>query len=226
MSFLYKTIFLECELGHILHPGKISGILILGTSRQDPWNHNKERMRLVRSEDFPSHLYVVEELEVAGLAGSLAHSLGQLQRASSSLSPVATWHGVWGAALFCELTHEVNLCLSVCPNGLPGKTLAKSEQEVLRNKTKTTKSFGFAPLMAAGLFLTIHYGQDGELQRRTHLTWRRWEPPPLAHQTGELFGSASWDCYGNHLQRGSSSTREEEKGTGGTYLLLYTHSTF
>lgn len=80
-------------------------------------------MTFFKTEDFPSHLYVVEELEVAGLAGSLAHSLGQLQGASSSLSPVVTWHGVWGTALFCELTHEVNLCLSVCPNGSPGKTL-------------------------------------------------------------------------------------------------------
>lgn len=38
-----------------------------------------------------------------------------------------------------------------------------------------------------------------------YLTWRHWLLPRLVPQTGALFGSASWDCYGNHLQLGSDS---------------------
>lgn len=70
------------------------------------------------------YLNVVEKLEVAGFTGSPADSLGQLQRASASLGPVVTRHGVRGPALFGEPTHKVNLCLSVGPDGSPGKIIS------------------------------------------------------------------------------------------------------
>lgn len=66
-----------------------------------------------------SHLYVIQELEVAGPAGSLAHGLGQLQGASSALRPVVAWHGVRRAALFSQLAHQVDLGLGVRPAGTP-----------------------------------------------------------------------------------------------------------
>ena len=66
-----------------------------------------------------SHLSVVQELEVAGSAGSFVHGMGQLQRPSPALRPVVTWHGIRRAALFRNLAHEVNLCLGVCPEGSP-----------------------------------------------------------------------------------------------------------
>lgn len=60
---------------------------------------------------------------MAGPARSLAHSPGQIQRASSSLGPVVARHGVRGSALFGEPTHQVNLCLRVGPDGSPGENI-------------------------------------------------------------------------------------------------------
>lgn len=69
------------------------------------------------------HLWVVQELEVAGSAGSFIHSLGQLYRPAPTLRPVVTRHSVRCSALFCNLTHQVNLCLGVCPEALPREKL-------------------------------------------------------------------------------------------------------
>lgn len=57
-----------------------------------------------------------------------------------------------------------------------------------------------------------------------HLTWRHWVPPPLVSQTGVLFGSASWDCYGNHLQLGSDSRGDKTKATEVTNLMSFISS--
>lgn len=84
---------------------------------------NSDQLRNTQNADVPSYLYVVQEPEVAGSAGSLIHSLGQLQGTSPALRPVVTWHSVRRAALFCYLTHKVNLCLGVSPKGSPRETL-------------------------------------------------------------------------------------------------------
>lgn len=68
------------------------------------------------------YLCVVQELEVAGPVGSLIHSLGKLYRATSALRPVVTGHSVRCSTLFCKLTHKVNLCLGVRPDGSPRET--------------------------------------------------------------------------------------------------------
>lgn len=78
------------------------------------------KLKLITDDLKSSHLNVVEELEAAGLAGSLAHSLGQLQRASASLGPVVARHGGRGPALSGEPTHEVDLRLGVGPGRSPG----------------------------------------------------------------------------------------------------------
>ncbi|TNN68488.1 hypothetical protein EYF80_021273 [Liparis tanakae] len=57
------------------------------------------------------HVGQGQELEVVGCAGGLVHSVGQIQRPAAALRPVVTRHGSGGAALFCHLTHELNLCL-------------------------------------------------------------------------------------------------------------------
>lgn len=43
------------------------------------------------------------------------------------------------------------------------------------------------------------------------LTWRHWAPPQPEPQTGVLFGSASSDCYDNHLQLGSDSRGQRDR---------------
>lgn len=63
-----------------------------------------------------THLCVVQELEVCGLARCLFHRLCQLQTATPTLRPVLTGHGVRCAALFRYLADEINLCRSVGPD--------------------------------------------------------------------------------------------------------------
>lgn len=62
--------------------------------------HKKKNIFFFTSRNC-SHLYVVQELEVAGSVGSIAHSLSKLYGASSTLRPVVARHGVWCPTLFC-----------------------------------------------------------------------------------------------------------------------------
>lgn len=70
-------------------------------------------------------------------------------------------------------------------------------------------------------YLNFNYGFVGRSICILYLTWRHWVPPQPVPQTGVLFGSASSNCSGNHLQLSWDSRGGKKGNKNQKFPVLY-----